>query len=131
MESLATWTDLAAICLLVLLALLFLFHLLVLAGIVPATIIWGGRTRTSAELLRLEIVSLLILVIAAFLVAARAGYLNVMPEMQSQRLAMWGLFGFFCLNMVGNLFAETKIEKYGFGSLTLIMALLALVLAVG
>ena len=54
--------------LLIIFALLFVFHLLVLFGIIPPTIVWAGKLKNSKDLIQLESISLLVLVIASVLV---------------------------------------------------------------
>lgn len=121
--------SVAATILLILLILLATFHLLVLVRVVPHDIIWSGKIRNSKQLVRLELISLLVLAVAIGLVLLNLGWigLNVHPLIVT--IGNWALFGFFVLNTLGNLTAKTKVEKYGFGLLTLMMAVLALAVA--
>jgi len=115
--------------LLTLLGLLFVFHLLIIAGIVPYGIVWAGKIKNRQQMLRMETVSLLVLTLAVLLVLMRMSYLQWVDNPIVLKGGMWLLFAFFSLNTLGNLTAKSPFEKYGFGSLTLLMAGCCLVLA--
>ena len=128
MDSIISQT-IAAYTLLVLLFALGFFHLLVLAGIIPHSIIWTGKIKSRKQLIRLELFSIFILLIAGLIVVLNTDLIELDAPVSGLKIANWALFGFFVLNTLGNLTAKTKFEKFGFGSLTLIMAFLALALA--
>ena len=129
MESLFN-PNLAGNTLLIILGLLIVFHLLVMAGIVPYDIVWTGKINSRAQLLRMESVSLVVLALAILMVALRMNYLAFLDAPTVVDVGMWVLFAFFLLNTLGNLTAKSPIEKYGFGTLTLLMSLCCLVLAI-
>ncbi|MGB3585577.1 MAG: hypothetical protein WBA23_03500 [Tunicatimonas sp.] len=116
--------------LLILLALLVVFHLLVIIGIVPYGIVWAGKINSRVHLLRMESISLVVLALAIVLVALRMKYLTFLNYPAVVNGGMWLLFAFFLLNTLGNLTAKSPIEKYGFGTLTIVMSLCCLVLAI-
>lgn len=116
--------------LLLILGLLFVFHLLVLFGVIPYDIVWAGKITNGKQLFTMEALSLLILVMAAMIVSLKMGYLNILQNSAITSIGMWVLFALFALNTIGNLTAKEPIEKYGFGLLTAVMALLALRLAI-
>lgn len=115
--------------LLTLLGLLFVFHLLVITGIVPYGIVWAGKIQNRQQLLRMESASLVILTLAVLLVLMRMGYLDWVDNPIILQGGMWLLFALFTLNTLGNMTAKSPFEKYGFGSLTILMAGCCLVLA--
>jgi len=117
--------------LLILLVLLVVFHLLVIAGIVPYNIVWAGKINNRTQLLRMESISLVVLALAILLVTLKMGYLTFLNYPAVINGGMWVLFAFFLLNTLGNLTAKSPVEKYGFGTLTLLMSLCYLVLAIG
>ncbi|MGD1894408.1 MAG: hypothetical protein ACFB15_27910 [Cyclobacteriaceae bacterium] len=127
MESLFD-TILVGNTLLIILGLLIIFHLLVIAGIIPYGIVWAGKINNRAQLLRMESISLVVLVLAILLVALRLEYLTFLNYPAIINGGVWGLFAFFLLNTLGNLTAKSPVEKYGFGALTLLMSLCCLVL---
>ena len=116
--------------LLLLFGLLFIFHWLVLFGIIPYSIVWAGKIKNRKELLIMESISLFILVVAAIIISLKMGYLNFLQGSTTVNIGVWILFTFFVLNTIGNLTAKSPVEKYGFGLLTTIMALLILSLAI-
>ncbi len=106
--------------------LLAIFHVLVLAGIVPADIVWGGRTGDStANILTLEIFALVTTMLFGAIVAAKMGYILAGRFARVITIGLWILFGYMLLNTVGNLAASTTTEKL-FAPLTIILALGAL-----
>jgi hypothetical protein len=121
--------DIIGNILLTLLGLLFVFHLLVITGIVPYGIVWAGKIQNRQQLLRMESASLVILTLAVLLVLMRMGYLDWVDNPIILQGGMWLLFAFFTLNTLGNMTAKSPFEKYGFGSLTILMAGCCLVLA--
>ena len=70
MESLFN-PNLAGNTLLIILGLLIVFHLLVIAGIIPYGIVWVGKINNRTQLLRMESISLVVLVLAILLVASK------------------------------------------------------------
>lgn len=130
MESLFN-PNLVGNILLTLLGLLVAFHLLVIAGVIPYSIVWAGKINSRTQLLRMESISLVVLILAILLVALRMEYLTFLSYPAVVNGGMWVLFAFFFLNTLGNLTAKNPIEKYGFGTLTLLMSLGCLVLAIG
>ena len=116
--------------LLLIFGLLFVFHLLVLSGKIPFDIVWAGKIKNRKELVIMESISLLVLVAATMIVCLKMGYLNILQHPTIKTVGMWILFTFFVLNTFGNLTAKNPLEKYGFGLLTFIIAMLVLRLAI-
>lgn len=121
--------SLAGNALLLLFGLLSVFHLLVLFGFIPYDIVWAGKIKDQKHLVKMESISLLVLVVAAMIVSLKMGYLNFLQHPTIISIGIWVLFAFFVLNAIGNLTAKNPIEKYGFGLLTVVLALLAFSLA--
>ena len=120
---------LAINAMLVLLTLIVLFHVLVLTGIIPFTIIGGGRITTRAEMVRLEVPALLINLVMLLVVAARAGLVKWRINPTLFRVVFWVLFAVFLLNTLGNLLSTNTLEKLVFTPLTVLQALFSLRLA--
>lgn len=115
--------------LLVIFMIFILFHILVLTGIIPHHIVWAGKIETFADLVRLETVSIAILLFSSLLVAMKMGYIRWLHGSKIINIGIWVLFGLFALNSLANLTAPTLIEKYGFGLVTVLITLLCLRLA--
>lgn len=120
---------LAAIAMLCILSLVVLFHLLVVAGVVPTGIVWGGRMQTREELLKFEVVSITLNLIMLAVVAIRAGLFLPRINGSGIRIALWLMAVLFLFNTIGNLMAKDVIETLAFTPLTLILGLLSLRLA--
>jgi len=116
--------------LLLLFGLLFIFHWLILFEIMPHDIVWAGKIKDRNHLVKMESISLLVLVAATIIISLKMGYLNFIKNSTIINIGMWVLFAFFLLNTIGNLTAQSPIEKYGFGLLTLLIALLVLRLSI-
>ncbi len=114
----------AAKVLLALLLVVIIFHLLVLTGIIPYTIVWGGRLDDAGQMRVFEIVSITVNVLIISVVAIRAGYWRVPVRMGVVRGVLWVFVALFALNTFGNLLAESMWEKVIFTPLTFILALL-------
>jgi hypothetical protein len=116
--------------LLILFGLLFIFHILIMFKVIPYGIVWAGKIKNRNELIKMESISILVLIIASTIVALKMGYLIFIKNPTIINIGLWVLVAFFTLNTIGNMTAKNPIEKYGFGFLTLLMVLLLLRLAI-
>jgi len=123
--------KLAAHVLLVMFSLIMVFHLLVLSGVIPYYIAWGGRLKNAEEMYVFESVSLVLNFLMMSMVAVHAGYLkwNINPKVL--KVIFWLMAILFFANTVGNLFAINKLETLIFAPQTLILCLFSLRLALG
>jgi hypothetical protein len=101
----------------------FLFHVLVLTGTLPADIVWGGRVLSAREVLLWEAVSIFVNSFLIWILLQRGRYVRAMLGDRAVRAILWGFFALFLLNTSGNLFAETSFEK-SLAFVTLLNALL-------
>ncbi len=106
-----------------------LFHLLVIAGVFPTTIVWGGRITDPQQVVAMEVVSILIILVAAAVIALRWQSLASGEPSLLWAIGTWVLVGLFAINTVGNLFAKTPFERFAMTPLTFLLGLLALRLA--
>ena len=110
--------------LLIVFLLTVLFHLLVLTGVIPFSGVWGGRLETVQDMYRFEAVSILINILVLFvLIQKRKNLLEGSPN-KVINVVLWIFMGLFLLNTVGNLFAESVVEKVLATPLTLIISVL-------
>jgi len=120
----------AAITLLVLFAAAIVFQLVVLAGLIPTEMVWGGRLRNEEERTVGALVSIAFLLVFVALVLVRMGHIGrSMPA--AGRWGMWVVCALFALNTVGNLFALDMRETLIFTPITLVSAVLAARVAMG
>ena len=121
----------AAAVALVVLGLFVLFHMLVIAGVVPSTVVWGGRLTERSQLVRAELMSVSLLILSAAVIFLNARSLASGDRGILLTVAIWAVVGLFALNTLGNIFAKTLFEKMAFTPVTLLLALLSLRLALG
>ncbi|MNJ91862.1 hypothetical protein D3C87_95170 [compost metagenome] len=104
-----------------LLSVVILFHLLILVKIIPYEITWGGRLQSDREMYVFEGISIALNVFLIWMLSLKAK--KVKNWFVS--FVLWFFCVLFLLNTIGNLFAETLLEK-SFSVLTLLSALLLL-----
>lgn len=117
--------------LLFILSLVILFHGLVLIGVVPFQIVWGGRLKDASQMLVFETVSIGINVLMLTVVGVHAGFIKVKLNPMIIRGALWIMGVIFLLNTLGNLFAVDPLERLIFTPLTLLLSLGSFRLAMG
>ena len=108
--------------------LAMLFHLLVLLGIVPADIVWGGRLQSRIELIQMESISLLLLAFMAVIVSMKARW--ILPKFYKiADYLVWLIPLLFFLNTLGNTQALNVTERIIFTPITFILTLISLRIA--
>lgn len=123
--------ELAGYILLIILGLLIIFHILIVVGIVPYNIVWAGKIKSKKELLLMESISLFISVMAMIIVGSKTKNLIFIEDPTIVNIGMWILLALFIINTIGNLTAKSPIEKYGFGTLTILISFLVLRIVIG
>lgn len=118
--------QLATYGLLCILAPMVLFHILVLSGIVPYTIVWGGRLTNQAEMVQFELISISILLLMLFVVAVHAGFIKIGFQPFIFRIAFWVMAGLFLLNTIGNMQSLNETERLLFTPVTFLLFLFSL-----
>ena len=108
-----------------------IFHLLVVFGVVPFAMVWGGRLHNHAQMLAFEAVSLAINLLMLATVAVQAGYMRTRIPRRVMTVVFLLMFLLFLANTAGNLVSKNELEKLLFTPLTLLLALLSLRVAVG
>ena len=110
------------------LALAMLFHLLVIFGMVPADIVWGGRVQSLVELIRMESISILLLVFMALVTAIKARWVFVKIGKLADYV-VWLIPLLFLLNTLGNMQALNAMERFIFTPITFLLTLISLRIA--
>jgi hypothetical protein len=113
----------------IILSCIILFHFLVIAGLIPYTIVWGGNIADKSQLYTMEAVSISINAIMLFVVLAYCGAIKLTINRKIIYGAIWLMFGLFLLNTFGNLMAKNALETYIFTPLTLILSICCLRMA--
>lgn len=110
-------------------SLILIFHLMVIAGIIPYHIVWGGRLKSKEEMFVFEIVSIFLNTCMMIVVSIRSKLWRISINQKLLSGILWGMALLFAINTVGNLFAISTWETIVFTPITLILALLSLRLA--
>jgi hypothetical protein len=114
------------------LGLLAVFHLLVLLGVIPADIVWGGAIQNSTtSLFPLEMISLLVTLLFAVVIAAKAGYIKVFRFQTAVNIGVWVVFAILLLSMLANFASGVAFENLVFAPIAVVLAFCAYRLASG
>jgi len=116
--------------LLTILSLVVVFHVLVLTGVIPFQMVWGGRLTNTSEMVVFEAISIFLNVLMLFAVALHAGLLKLIVNRRITTVVLWLMVVLFFLNTVGNMFSTNQTEKIIFTPLTFMLGLLSLRLAI-
>jgi len=111
--------------------LLIIFHSLVLLGIIPADIVWGGMIQDAqTNLVTLEVIALLVTGLFMLIIAAKLGYMQAGKLSGIVNFGVWLIFVFLLLNTLGNLASGVSFENLVFAPITMILAFCAFRLAI-
>jgi hypothetical protein len=121
----------AAIALCVILAILAVLQLALIFGAPIGRFAWGGQHRVLPTKLRIgSAVSIVIYAIIGLLALDRAGLVDVVPDVVST-VAMWVVFAYFVLGIGMNAISRSKPERYTMAPVSLVLAVLSLLVALG
>lgn len=98
------------------------FHFLVIAGIVPFHIVWGGNLANKTQLYTLEAISIAVNALMLLILLIFAGVVKLNVNRKIITGAVWIMGALFLLNTVGNLLAKNSLETYIFTPLTIILS---------
>lgn len=104
-------------------SLVTVFHILILAGIIPYEITWGGHLKTATEMYVFESSSILINAFFVYVLLQKENFIKVVFYQRAISIILWVFFALFVLNTIGNLMARTAFEK-AFTLVTLLNAFL-------
>ncbi len=88
-----------------------ILHSLILLKAIPYTIVWGGKISSPQIMCRLEIVALITMLFLGFVVIVKSELLKIpiSKKIINRILLLFSIF--FLINTLGNLLAETILEK--------------------
>ena len=122
----------AAIVTCVLLGLLALFQIALALGAPLGEFAWGGKSKVLPTRLRIgSIVSVLIYALIASILLERAGLTQILGNAAVVQVAAWVVFAYFVLGILMNAISRSKKERFAMTPLTVILAALSLVVAIG
>lgn len=110
-----------------LLVAVILFHIAVIAKVIPYNIAWGGRLQNDREMYVFEAISILINLFLGLVLLMKVSYIKFRFKNKAINIILWIFLALFVLNTVGNLFAKTNFEK-SFAVLTFVFAVLILMI---
>ncbi len=112
----------------ILLFSLLLFHILVISGALPYQLIWGEKIASGAQMVQMEMVSIVAVSFMLTIAMVRTGWLNwqFRPALLQAGLVL--MIFYFTLTAVGNLLAGTPVLRFIFAPLYLIVAILSIIL---
>ena len=108
---------------LALLVVIIVFHLFIIAKIIPYRIAWGGRLQSDSQMYLFETVSVLINLFLIFILLIKTRYIKQYLSLKATNIILYIFMILFALNTVGNLFAKTSLEKT-FAFITLLFSIL-------
>lgn len=121
--------ELAKKILLSLLGLLIFFHLFVIVGVIPGTIVWGNAIPTES-ILPMEMIAIVLTVSFMLMIMIKMRYLSEGRKSNFANFALWAIAIFLLANAIFNLISKVGIENYIFAPLALILSLLTFRIAI-
>ena len=106
-----------------LLIAVILFHITIMAKVIPYDIAWGGRLQNDSEMYVFETISILINLFLGFILLMKGNYIKFQFKKKTIDIILWIFLALFVLNTIANIFAKTNFEKL-FAVLTFIFAIL-------
>jgi hypothetical protein len=120
--------SVAKVGLIIIFSLILIFHLLVLTGIIPYSVVWGGRIDNQPQMIVYETVSIAVNAFFLMAVLFKSGFFKVQLPEKIMNGVLWAMVILFLLNTVGNLLSVNSLEKIIFTPITLLLAVFSLIL---
>lgn len=125
-------TTSAAILICIIVGLLAVFQLLLIGGLPLGRFAWGGQHEVLPTRLRIgSAVSIVLYALFALLVLERAQLTSLIPSATFIFVATWVLTGYFALGVLMNGISRSKPERFLMTPVSLVLAGLCLVVAIG
>lgn len=112
------------------LAVLEVFHVLVLLKIVPFGIVWGGQIKDVYSLVVFEAFAIILTSFFIIIVAIKLDYIKIKRLKRVASIGVWVMLVYFILNVIGNLTSEVTFERLIFTPITIVLTVFALRLAI-
>jgi hypothetical protein len=125
-------TEIAAIAACTILAALAVFQAALIAGAPIGRFAWGGQHDVLPPRLRVgSVVSIVLYVAFALVILERAGLATIFGSPGFVQVASWVLFGYFTLGILMNGISRSKPERNTMAPVSLVLAALVLLVALG
>jgi hypothetical protein len=109
-----------------LISMVIVFHLLVISGIIPYTIVWAGRLQSTRDMQLFESISILLNMVLLLVVTMKGSYIAAVVPQKVLNAILWVFIVLFSLNTIGNMMAKYTLETILFTPLTFVSAILCL-----
>ncbi len=110
--------------------LLMIFHLLIMFKIISYDFIWGGRISDEKSLFVLESIAIGITLLFILIVLLKIEVIKIRKYKNIVNIAVWIMFVYFTLNILGNIASNATIEKLIFIPISILFSILTLRLAI-
>lgn len=111
-------------------AVMIIVQILIGIGVLPITIVWGGRKTELTPALRMaSFAAVAVLALFIYTIRYRAGLWGSTPIPTIIRFGAWGVTAYMALNTVGNVLSTSKTEKFLFGAITLVLTVACLIVS--
>jgi len=120
----------SSLVLTIIFSLTIIFHIIVVLGIIPYNMVWGGRIKSKEDLYVFEAISVGLNLLFLLVVLVKGNFVKIAFSPRLINMLLWFMCIIFTLNTVGNLFAIEPLEKYIFTPITLVIAVLSFILSV-
>jgi hypothetical protein len=125
-------TEIAAIAACTILAALAVFQAALIAGAPIGRFAWGGQHDVLPPRLRIgSVVSIVLYAAFALVILERAELATIFGSAGFVQVACWVLFGYFALGIVMNGISRSKPERNTMAPVSLVLAVLVLIVALG
>jgi hypothetical protein len=121
--------ELAVNTILIIAALVFVLHILIISGVIPYQYVWGGRLESNEQMLRFESISMIINLFIIFIVSIKGSYIRPYLSTKVVKVFLWIFSILFVINTIGNLLSIDSLEAIIATPITFILALMFLRLA--
>ncbi len=115
--------------LLLIFSITLVFHLLVIMGLLPYDMIWGGMLESRQQLFLFELFSIAVTLLFFWVVLAKSDLVRFNLSPRLSKGVLWAMVALFALNTVGNLLSLSSLEKILFTPVTILLTWFSFVLA--
>lgn len=122
-------TEFAEFLIIAILFSFFFLHILVMLKVLPITIIWGSRLKSTKQMYIYEFISLVVISIFILNFLQYRNFINYLYPKIISTIIYWIMSIFFILNTLGNFLSKNFIEKFVFGVITFLLSLMSIYLA--
>lgn len=114
----------------VIMSAFIIFNILILTGLIPYNVVWGGMIKDAGDMIKFEVVTMFMLSLFLTVILLKTHYTKPGLLRNTAGVFTWVIFAYLILNTALNLLSGVTVEKLVFTPVTIILALLVLRLAV-